>query len=353
MESLFKRLFRYRPREGYEPKEDWLTESFAAVLDCSRLREAYAGYLIGRRDVETADIETQRTFGRARPDMWIDARDAVGGRHVVMVEHKTGWEPAGARQLGDYERRLQRMTAKTKTLVQIARTPRKPDFEPADDVGFKSLPWFEICRWLQNRAATARSDGEAVEFVDELLKFMKERGMTIEISMDELAAYTVSKASGVEQRLWQILDAAWEDSGMEDAIGGSEGNWKRREPMRWVSPEISAHSVKIIYGFSFTRDDPEWDTDSLRLPSAYVGVWRTDESCKLPCPSGWKERPKAWREEYEWVCQIGELRLRGGSLTASYLEFFTDAFTALKAVLSARRKSVTTPSHSADTARHA
>ena len=67
MESLFKRLFRYRPREGYQPKEDWLTESFAAVLDRSRLREAYAGYLIGRRDVETADIETQKTFDRARP----------------------------------------------------------------------------------------------------------------------------------------------------------------------------------------------------------------------------------------------------------------------------------------------
>ena len=71
------------------------------------------------------------------------------------------------------------------------------------------------------------------------------------------------------------------------------------------------------------------------MPSAYVGIWRTDPdgSCKLPCPSGWKARPKAWREEYVWVCQIGELRLRGGSLTASYLEFFTDAFTALKAVL--------------------
>ena len=338
MESLFKRLFRYRPREGHEPKEDWLTESFAAVLDCSRLGEAYAGYLIGR-DVETADIETQRTFKGARPDMWIDARDADGGRHVVMVEHKTGWEPAGARQLRDYEQRLQRMTAETKTLVQIARTPKKPDFGAADDVEFKSFPWFEVCRWLQNRAATARSDGEAVEFVDELLKFMKERGMAIEIGMDELAAYTVCKASGVEQRLWRILDAAWEDCGMEKKIEGkTEGKWKadpQKESIYWVSPRIVRHGVKIIYGFEFSRDDSEWDTDSLRLPSAYVGIRRTgpDGSCKLPCPSGWRERPKAWPEEYVWVCQIGELRLRGGSLTASYLEFFSDAFTALKAVL--------------------
>ena len=109
----------------------------------------------------------------------------------------------------------------------------------------------------------------------------------------------------------------------------------QKQSIYWVSPRIVRHGVKIIYGFRFSRDDPEWDTDSLRLPSAYVGIWRTgpDGSCELPCPSGWKERPKALREEYVWVCQIGELRLRGGSLTASYLEFFTDAFTALKAVL--------------------
>jgi len=340
MESLFKRLFLYRSTQGRRAWEDWLTESFAAVLDRDpRLGAVYAGHLIGR-DVESADIETQRTFKGARPDMWIDARDADGGRHVVMVEHKTGWEPAEARQLRDYEQRLQGMTAKTKTLVQIARTPKKPDFEPADDVGFKSFPWFEVCRWLQNRAATARSGGEAVEFVDELLKFMRERGMTIEIGMDELAAYTVCKASGVEQRLWQILDAAWEDSGMEDALdkieGGTAGKWKPgKQSIHWVSPRVVRHGVKIIYGFKFSRDDPEWDTDSLRLPSAYVGIWRTgpDGPCELPCPSDWKERPKAWREGYVWVCQIGELRLRGGSLTASYLEFFTGAFTALKAVL--------------------
>lgn len=338
MESVFNRLFFYRSTQRRRAWEDWLTESFAAVLDrYPRLGAAYAGHLIGRDDVETADTETQRTFRGARPDMWIDARDARGGRHIVMVEHKTGREAAGNRQLRDYEGRLQRMAAETKTLVQIARTPKRPDFEPADDVEFKSFPWFEICRWLQGWAMTARTSGEGVEFVDELLKFMKERGMTIEIGMDELAAYTVCKASGVEQRLWQILDAAWEDSEMEGAIGGAEGRWKtpQKEFIYWVSPKISTHGVKIIYGFSFRRDDPEWDTDSLRLPSAYVGIWKSksDGVCQLPCPSGWKEPPQTWRKEYVWACEISELRLRSGSLTASYLEFFSGAFTALRAVL--------------------
>ena len=338
MGSLFKRLFLYRSTEKRRAWEDWLTESFAAVLDRDpRLRTAYAGYLIGR-EVKTADIETQRTFGRARPDMSIEARDANGGRHVVMVEHKTGRKPAGGCQLKAYERRLREETAETRTLVQIARTSVAPDFKvKSADVQFKYRRWFEICRWLHDEAELRRHGGECAEFVDELLKFMKERGMTIEIDPDELAAYTHCKSSGVEQRLEQLLEAAWEDCGMTAALGETVG--KRRRPNKksiyWVSPRIVRHGATVIYGFSYWRDDPEWRADKRRLPSAYVGISKPGLSgaSKLPCPSGWKEPPQTWPKSYVWACEIGEQHLRGESLSTSYLEFFTGAFTALKAVL--------------------
>lgn len=88
MADLFSRLFRYRSTERRRAWEDWFTESFAAVLvQYPKLGTAYASHLIGH-GVETADIDTQRTFDNARPDMWMDARDAAGGRHLVMVEHK-------------------------------------------------------------------------------------------------------------------------------------------------------------------------------------------------------------------------------------------------------------------------
>ena len=213
--DLFSRLFRYRPTHGRVPWEDWFTESFAAVLDrYPKLGAAYAGYLIGR-DVETADIETQRTFDSARPDMWVDARDADGGRHVVMVEHKMG-APAEGPQLRSYEQRLQglTLTVETRTLVHIAGSSARPEFEKtAAGVSFKCLAWFRVYRWLERWAVRARTDGDSTEFVDELLKFMEKWGMTIEISMNELMAATAYRTNQVERRLLQILDSAWDDCG--------------------------------------------------------------------------------------------------------------------------------------------
>ena len=118
MADLFSRLFRYRSTDRRRAWEDWFTESFGAVLNTyPKLGAAYTGHLIGH-DVKMADIETQRTFGNARPDMWMDASDADGVRHVVMVEHKMG-APAEAPQLGAYESGLQRLPAETRTLVHI------------------------------------------------------------------------------------------------------------------------------------------------------------------------------------------------------------------------------------------
>ena len=342
MESLFKRLFLYRSTEKRRAWEDWLTESFAAVLDHDpRLGAAYAGYLIGR-GVKTADIETQRTFPRrARPDMWIDARDSNGARHVVMVEHKTGRKPEeNLQQLCDYAKCLQGMAAETetRTLVLVARAPKKPVLKRYEGVTFRPLRWFEVCRWLQNEADLRRRDGKGAEFVDELLKFMKERGMTIEIDKEDLAAYTRCKASGVEQRLEQLLETAWEDCGMTAALGDIVGTRRRpnKKSIYWVSPRIVRHNATVIYGFSYRRNDPEWRalTDG-GMPSAYVGISKPKSggACKLPRPSGWKEPPQTWPKSYVWVCEIGEQHLRGEPLSESYLEFFTGAFTALKAVL--------------------
>ena len=339
--DLFSRLFRYRSTDRRRAWEDWFTESFAAVLErYPKLGVAYAGHLIGR-DVEMADIETQKTFGNARPDMWVDARAADGGRHVVMIEHKMG-APAMAPQLKAYERCLQGLTAETRTLVHIAGSSAPPDVEmTASDVRFKCLKWFQIYRWLARWTASARSGGESAEFVDEVLKLMEMRGMTIEIGMNELVAATAYRTKQVEQRLVQILDSAWDERGMTDALGETDGGWKTDDIEYYRSPRIVRHGVQVAYGFDFSREDAKWDVSRLQMPSAWIGIWTPDVNgaCTLACPSGWREPPKTkgWDDNGEgrwvWVCEIEELRMRGESLSALYLEFFTGTFRALKAVL--------------------
>ena len=340
MADLFSRLFRYRPRERRRPWEDWFTESFAAVLDqYPKLGAAYASHLIGR-DVDTADIETQRTFDNVRPDMWVDARDTDGGRHVVMVEHKMG-APADGPQLQAYERRLQRLDADSRTLVHIAGSSAPPAFEvTAGDVKCKCLKWFQVYRWLARWTVTARSGGDSTEFVDELLKLMEKWGMTIEISMNELVAATAYRTKQVEQRLLQIMDSAWDDCGMTDALGETDGRrWSKTDVEHQWSPRIVRHGVHVELGFDFYREDAKWDVSRLQMPSAWVGISMPDANgtCTLACPSGWKKPPKTWDDNgggrFVWVCEIEELRMRGESLSALYLEFFTGAFKALKAVL--------------------
>jgi hypothetical protein len=78
----------------------------------------------------------------------------------------------------------------------------------------------------------------------------------------------------------------------------------------------------------------DWLTESFAAVLDHgISKPRSGGACKLPRPSGWKEPPQTWPESYVWVCEIGEQHLRGAPLSASYLEFFTGAFTALKAVL--------------------
>ena len=50
----------------------------------------------------------------------------------------------------------------TKTLVQMARAPKKSDFKPADDVELKSLLWFESICGFSFRRDDSESDTESL-----------------------------------------------------------------------------------------------------------------------------------------------------------------------------------------------
>ena len=81
MSSIFTKLFKWRPREGRSPQEDYLTETFAGVLEREPgLDVAIATRLIGHK-VASVVLETQKvdvSYDRNnRFDLWMDAREVM------------------------------------------------------------------------------------------------------------------------------------------------------------------------------------------------------------------------------------------------------------------------------------
>jgi hypothetical protein len=104
--SLLLRLRSYRPREGRDSLEDFVTESFAWLLqqypDVARVVLGKVYSLLGPdlpldNDIEQLEWKTQLTIGGKRPDMVCDL-----GPEVLMFEHKV-WSGLGDEQLANYE----------------------------------------------------------------------------------------------------------------------------------------------------------------------------------------------------------------------------------------------------------
>ena len=104
--SLLLRLRSYRPREGRDSLEDFVTESFAWLLqqcpDVARVVLGKVYSLLGTElpadnDIEQLEWKTQLTIDSKRPDMVCDL-----GPEVLMFEHKV-WSGLGDEQLANYE----------------------------------------------------------------------------------------------------------------------------------------------------------------------------------------------------------------------------------------------------------
>ena len=162
MSGIFDRIFRYRQREHSTPRENYFTETFVAVLETNEpLCIAFVASLIDNKDVErenitTVRMETQRSFnipgGFRRPDIWMQAQDGAGKRHVLIVENKIDSEVV-RQQLADYAEILERKQgAESRTLVCITKNSVEPDvlgairqdIESRENIHFVPLKWFEV-----------------------------------------------------------------------------------------------------------------------------------------------------------------------------------------------------------------
>ncbi len=331
MNNLFLRLFKYRPRDGRVPQEDFFTEALAGILHASLpLRVGFVNWLIAPHQVSYVHIATQRVLSDSgRVDLWIEARsDRDKVRHVIAMENKIS-APVDDVQLRCYESQLRReFTFSTRTLVCVTRHER-PTFETSlckPAVAFKPIRWHEVADWLRSWLSQQPSGLSelAVHLVRELLLLMEEWRMAIHLTANDLAATTRHRTS-VERHLLQLLDEVYAECVLPDG----QGNWSYSQRyLTYTSPWVTNNlEAKAEFGFDFERDDADWSVPQTGLPSAYfavVGTEGTDLTNSLK-DLDWAPAPEGWPDKYLRAKQLGSLNVTGTSLHPIYLEFFRAA----------------------------
>ena len=328
MNSIFTRLFSYRPKPDRLPEEDFFTEALVGVLNKSDLLKTKLVRWLTGKEVHEVELETQETLGGGTVDVWIDARNCrSGARHVIAMENKIGAQE-GPNQLQGYAAELQHFeTAESRTLVYATRHERSEaqEFPDAPDVEFRQIHWFQVADWLSESITRLSRSGNdsSIPFARELISLMKDWNMTMNLNVGDLAAATAYHRSA-EDQLRQIL------SQIEAAcvLPSASGRWERRHSKGYLfysSPRIdNQREIKVEFGFDFQRDDRVWSVRRLGLPSAYFAVWGTPP-LELDDLQNWQDPPADWGPGYQRAKQLGSVSIDGRSLQGVYLDFLKEA----------------------------
>lgn len=237
-------------------------------------------------EVKTVQIRTQMayaTVGEAattnRPDMTLVGTGTDGSTHILMIESKLG-SAEGANQLSRYVESIKTMFGDSRTLAYI--TKYRDEDKKIEDVSvtFKQKRWVDVYRYIRQ---TANNGTSVSVLVHELLRFMEQTNMNIEIHPFDLIAG--SQYAKAVPRFWDILEQAWERSGLSTSFQEpkASGRWSRTETspgdLNFYSPGIKDSHVQIAYGFHFNLNEPGplmLSVNDTELPILFVALHRYD-----------------------------------------------------------------------------
>lgn len=176
--NLFSALFDFHPRGGHTPRENFLTEAFAYLLQTDdRVRDRWISRLLGR-DVlgTTATINTRLMEANLDrdtpmyPDMKISAQLPDGAKVVIYCEHKWG-ASCNDGQLIKYKKHADQEGAKLCFVGSTVRQ-RSDAIESLKDPS-ACLMWEDAYRTLDRIP-----DLEKTTILKEFLVFMKTQGLS-------------------------------------------------------------------------------------------------------------------------------------------------------------------------------
>ena len=214
MESLFTKLFRYRERENRSPEEDFMTELIAYMFQNHRsiLMSFLEECGITQAGVESVTVSTQYVLNNSesRPDIAIKLTDGSGKQLIIFVENKIH-AAEGPNQLQRYfsylsEKRQDNMCSCY--LIYITKnydSKENLDFlsKNRNEVSFIQLRWWQVFQILKPH--------EDIEMIEEILKFMKERGLSMSRNFTSYDISTLMNMNRVREMVQESLSGKVEE----------------------------------------------------------------------------------------------------------------------------------------------
>lgn len=231
--SIFRRLSRY-PRTQLDPRENRLTEAFAAVLErapglAAAVTEAWTDFSVGD---QPPTVSTQRPTPRGFVDMELRFGDPADV--VIWVESKLG-APAERDQLDRYSADIRSVGGRREsTVVLLAPAATIAEADLGRDQ--KTCSWQQVDRrvrsWLEALPAEA-NDERWRWLVDEFVTYLKEEGVAEQALRDEhvkALRHRLSSdqvLSSIMRRAEEVIVREWGDPRQPDKPRYRPGYWRQ------------------------------------------------------------------------------------------------------------------------------
>ena len=207
MSSLFSELFKYREREKRSPVEDYMTELIAFIFKNHRgvlisfLKEC--NIINEQTEIEEVKVYTQYVLknSESRPDIVIKLSDDEGEQYEIFIENKID----AAERPNQLKRYFSYLSGKNNSckchLVYLTKNydnKENLDFlSESSKVNFVQLRWWQIYQILKVH--------EEIEIINETLKFMKERGLSMSRNFTSFDISTLMNMNRVKEMIQESL----------------------------------------------------------------------------------------------------------------------------------------------------
>lgn len=187
--DLLISLRKYRPREGHDPLENFITEAFCWIL---RSYDDFSVFFIDHifknleieKDIESHNWSTQENFGGKRPDMLCK----VNNDFALVFENKA-WAELHDNQIENYRDYAKKNYKENYKIILITATTKQHNQNP--DL---ALCWSDVYKIIQNWIAQENNGNDFI--FNDFLELIKNEGMAppAPISHEAIQSYFAGMA---------------------------------------------------------------------------------------------------------------------------------------------------------------